>query len=156
MNNKIVFIGHRNINQYNRIKAKLYSELKKQIENGSKFFTMEKHGDFDKLALCVCRELRKIYKDIEIEVVVTSFSEIKPIIYGKEKNYTLYDDVKTVMYDIETVHYKRKIVVSNQQMINNANTLICFIDTSKSFGGAILAYKYAKKKGLHIVNLYNT
>ena len=156
MNNKIVFIGHRNINQYNRIKAKLYSELKKQIENGSKFFTMGTHGDFDKLALCVCRELRKIYKDIKIEVVVTSFSEIKPIIYGTEKNYTLYDDVKTVMYDIETVHYKRKIVVSNQQMINNANTLICFIDTSKSFGGAILAYKYAKKKGLHIVNLYNT
>ena len=60
------------------------------------------------------------------------------------------------MYDIETVHYKRKIVVSNQQMINNANTLICYIDTSKTFGGAILAYKYAKKKGLHIVNLYNT
>ena len=156
MNNKIVFIGHRNINQYNRIKAKLYSELKKQIENGSKFFTMGTHGDFDKLALCVCRELRKIYKDIKIEVVVTSFSEIKPIIYGTEKNYTLYDDVKTVMYDIETVHYKRKIVVSNQQMINNANTLICYIDTSKTFGGAILAYKYAKKKGLHIVNLYNT
>ncbi len=153
---KITFIGHRNITEYKNIKTKLYNEIKKQIENGSKFFTMGTHGDFDKLALCVCRELRKIYKDIKIEVVVTSFSEIKPIIYGTEKNYTLYDDVKTVMYDIETVHYKRKIVVSNQQMINNANTLICYIDTSKTFGGAILAYKYAKKKGLHIVNLYNT
>ncbi len=74
--------------------------------------------------------------------------------YVKDKNYTLYDDVKTVMYDIENIHFKRKIVVSNQYMIDNANTLICYVDTYKNYGGAILTYKYAKKKGLHTVNLY--
>ena len=59
------------------------------------------------------------------------------------------------MYDIEEQHFKRKIVFSNQQMIKNCDTLICYVDTTKTYGGAILAYKYAKKLGLHIVNLYS-
>ena len=154
MKNNVCFIGHRNVFNYKDIKTKLYNEIKKQIKNGCKFFTLGTHGMFNQLVLSILRKLRKIYTDIEIEVVITSFCEIKPIIYGIDKNYTLYDDVKTVMYDIETVHYKRKIVVSNQHMIDNAKTLICYVDTSKNYGGAILAYKYAKKKGLHIVNLY--
>ena len=154
MKNFVCFIGHRNVYNYKDIKTKLYSEIKKQIENGAKFFTLGTHGEFDKLVLSVLRELRKIYTDIEIEVAITSFNEIKPISYGKDKNYTPFNDVKTVMYDIETIHYKRKIVVSNKHMIDNSNTLICYVDTSKKYGGAILAYKYAKKKGLHIVNLY--
>ena len=31
-------------------------------------------------------------------------------------------------------------------MIDNCDTLICYVNTFKTYGGAILAYKYAKKK----------
>ena len=157
---KIAFIGHKNLwGNCERIKEKLYKLVEQEIQNGCKIFTMGTHGEFDKLALSVCRELRKTYKDIEIEVAITSLKTIEPIIdydpiFGNEK-YFLYDDVTTIMYNIEEVHYKRKIVVSNQQMIDTCDTLICYVDISKIYGGAILAYKYAKKKGLHIVNLYN-
>lgn len=159
MNKKICFIGHRHIYNYKEIRESLYSVVEQEIKKGCKFFTMGTHGWFDKLALSVCRELRNIYKDIEIEVVITSFKEIEPIIdhdpiLGDEK-YIPYSDVKTTMYDIEEKHYKRKIVVSNQQMIDNCNTLICYVNPTKTYSGAILAYKYAKKKGLQIVNLYN-
>lgn len=155
---KVCFIGHRNVFKYNEIRENLYSVVEQEIKKGCKFFTMGTHGEFDKLALSVCRELRKIYTDIEIEVVITSFKTIEPIIdhdpiFGDEK-YIPYSDVKTTMYDIEEEHYKRKIVVSNQQMIDNCNTLICYVKSTKTYGGAILAYKYAKKKGLQIVNLF--
>ena len=53
---KITFIGHRNVMDYKNLKTKLYNEIKKQIENGSKFFTLGTHGEFDKLALSVLRE----------------------------------------------------------------------------------------------------
>lgn len=154
---KVCFIGHRHIYNYKEIREKLYNLVEEEIKNGCNFFTMGTHGGFDKLALSVCRELRNIYKDIEIEVVITSFKEIEPIIdhdpiFGDEK-YIPYSDVKTTMYDIEEEYYKRKIVVSNQQMIDNCDTLICYVNPTKTYGGAILAYKYAKKKGLQIVNL---
>ena len=159
MNKKICFIGHRHIYNYNEIREKLYNIVKEEIKKGCKFFTMGTHGEFDEMALSVCRELKKIYTDIEIEVVITSFKTIEPIIdhdpiFGDEK-YIPYSDVKTTMYDIEEEYYKRKIVVSNQQMIDNCDTLICYVNTTKTYGGSILAYKYAKKKGLQLVNLYN-
>lgn len=156
---KVCFIGHRHIYNYKEIREKLYNIVEEEIKNGCKFFTMGTHGEFDEMALSVCRELRKIYTDIEIEVVITSFKTIEPIIdhdpiFGDEK-YIPYSDVKTTMYDIEEEHYKRKIIVSNQQMIDNCDTLICYVNPTKTYGGAILAYKYAKKKGLQLVNLYN-
>ena len=156
---KVCFIGHRNVFKYNEIRESLYSVVEQEIKKGCKFFTMGTHGEFDKLALSVCRELRNIYKDIEIEVVITSFKEIEPIIdhdpiFGDEK-YIPYSDVKTTMYDIEEEHYKRKIVVSNQQMIDNCDTLICYVNKKHNPSGAKLAMNYAKRKGLTINNLYN-
>lgn len=157
MNKKTTFIGHRNIWDKD-IRSNLFAEVKKQIDNGCKFFTMGTHGDFDKMALSVCRELRTTYKDIKIEVVITSFKSIEPIIdhdeiFGDEK-YTPYEDVETIMYNIEEEHYKRQIIASNRQMIDTCDTLICYVNQKKNYGGAILAYKYAKKKGLNIINLY--
>lgn len=158
MNKKICFIGHRQIYNYKKIREKLYNIVEEEIKNGCEFFTMGTHGEFDEMALSVCRELRKVYTNIEIEVVITSFKEIEPIIdydpiFGDEK-YIPYSDVKTTMYDIEEEHYKRRIIVNNQKMIDNCNTLICYVNPTKTYGGAIIAYKYAKKKGLQIVNLF--
>lgn len=158
MEAKVCFIGHRNVFNYNEIREKLYYIVEQEMKKGCKFFTMGTHGEFDELALSVCRELRKVYTDIEIEVVITSFKTIEPIIdhdpiFGDEK-YIPYSDVKTTMYDIENEHYKHQITKSNQQMLDACDVLICYVNTSKIYGGAILTYKYAKKKGLQIVNLY--
>ena len=154
---KTCFIGHRNI--YENIREKLKETVENEIKNGCKYFTMGTHGDFDKMALSVCRELRNTYKDIKIEVVITSFKSIEPIIdhdeiYGDEK-YTPYDDVETIMYNIEETHYKRQIIESNHQMIDDCDTVICYVNQKNSYSGAKYAYQYAKKKGKEIINLYD-
>lgn len=157
INKRICFIGHRNIS-YLSTKESLIEAVKKEIEHGCKLFTMGTHGDFDELALSVCRELKRTYKDIEIEVVITSLQKLKPFIdydkiFGYEK-YFPYKDVKTIMYDIEDEHFKRRITSSNKQMIDTCDTLIAYVDENRSYGGAISAYKYAQKKGLKIINIY--
>ena len=95
MNKKICFIGHRHIYNYKEIREKLYNIVEEEIKNGCKFFTMGTHGEFDEMALSVCRKLRKVYTDIEIEIVITSFKTIEPIIdhdpiFGKIKNSKFY------------------------------------------------------------------
>ena len=106
MERKTAFIGHRNLWEQNiEIRQNLYKEVEKQILNGCRFFTMGTHGDFDKLALSVCRQLRKTYQDIEIEVVITSFKTIEPIIEHdkifEDEKFIPFKDVRTVMYEIE-------------------------------------------------------
>ena len=75
MEKKTAFIGHRHIFDRN-LRERLYNAVKQEIENGCKCFTMGTHGDFDKEALSVCRELKQKHKDIKIEVVITSFAQI--------------------------------------------------------------------------------
>lgn len=155
---KIAFIGHRNIPLSYIVREKLYKTVEQEILDGCKHFTMGTHGDFDEMALSVCRQLRSKYKDIEIEVVITSLHKVKTIVehdeqYGDEI-YKPYEDVKVVLYDIEEQYFKRRIIESNKQMINSSDKLIAYVNRKNTSSGAKYAYNYAKRKGLQLVNLY--
>lgn len=156
--NRVCFIGHSKIYDSEDIRGKLHYTIEQMIKAGCNCYTVGTHGDFDELVLGVLRELRKAYKDIVIEVVITSLKAIEPIIdhdpiFGDEM-YVPYEDVQTIIYDIEQEHYKRRIISSNRQMIDTCDTMICYVDTKRHYGGARLAYRYAKRQGLTIVNLY--
>lgn len=147
---RVAFIGHRLILRKSIIK-RLVTAVESEIENGCKMFTMGTHGDFDIYALSVCRRLRDTYPDLKIEVVITSLKSIKR--EGKY-HFRQYADVKTVMYDIENVHYKQQITLSNKKMIDTCDTLICYVNEDLEQSGAKTALNYAKRKGLKIINLY--
>ena len=157
MTHRICFIGHRNVS-FRAVRKSLKDVIEYEIKNGCKNFTMGTHGEFDKMALSVCRELRQIYKDIKIEVVLTSLNLIKKQIMHKDKfstEYTeIYNDVSTIMYDIEDKYFKRQITISNYKMIDNCDTLICYVNESKINSGAKTAMSYAKNKGIRIINLF--
>ncbi len=147
---KTAFIGHRQVFAKN-IDKKLMDSIRTEIANGCKEFTMGTHGEFDSLSLNACRRLRNTYPDLQIEVVITSLHTIKK---GSEFDTVPYSDVKTIMYEIENAHYKQQITLSNRQMLDTCDTLICYVDTSAYRSGAKTALRYAEKKGLKIVNLY--
>ena len=162
---RVCFIGHRSIG-LGPIRERLKSAIVEQINNGCKFFTMGTHGEFDEMALSVCRELRSIHKDIEIEVVLTSYHKIKNKLLQAIKNedgeieiihenYNFYDDVKTIMYDTHDEHFKIQITMSNRQMIDTCDCIICYVNKDKAKSGAKTALNYATKQGLKIVNLYD-
>ena len=144
---KTAFIGHRKI-FIKDIGERLAVAIKTEIEKGCTTFTMGMHGEFDSLALYSCRKLRNIYPNILIEVAITSINAIK-----KDSEID-YADVKTVMYEIEDAHYKQQIILSNRQMLDTCDTLICYVDTSKYRSGAKIALRYAEKRRLKIINLF--
>lgn len=148
---RIAFIGHRNIFS-DDVPKRLYKAVEAEIQGGCRSFTMGTHGKFDELALKVCRELRKVYSDIVIEVVITGLNSVD--YYDDLDCPSPYSDVKTVMFDIEQVYYKRRITESNRRMIDECDMLICYVDNRVYRSGAKTAMNYAKKKGLSVVNLY--
>lgn len=147
---KTAFIGHREF-FCEDIKDRLQKVIEEQIENSCKTFTMGTHGKFDHLALAICRDLRNDGADIKIQVVITSLHKIeKKYPWG----YPPYYDVETIMYDIEEAHYKQQITLSNYQMLDTCDTLICYVNEKKNPSGAKTAMRYAKRKGMQIINLY--
>ncbi len=148
---KTAFIGHRQIFS-NTLPRRLIEAIKAEIENGCLSFTMGTHGEFDKLALQSCRKLREEYPGLQIEVVLTSLHTIQK---SNEWDRAPYSDVNTVFYDIEEAHFKQRITLSNRKMIDASDALICYVDERAYRSGAKTAMRYAKRKGLRIINLYD-
>jgi hypothetical protein len=147
---KTCFIGHRDIIQKD-LYSKLLTAIQNQVAKNCKIFTMGTHGNFDRLALSICKKLKTTNKNICIEVVITT-----PNFLTKDKdiNEQVYKDVETVMYEIEDIHFKQRIILSNKKMIDTCDTLICYIDPSIKKSGAKTALRYAEKHGLKIINLF--
>ena len=151
MERKIAFIGHRHVYYADKVKERLQSVIEQCIGDGCSHFLMGAHGDFDQMALNACRSARKNHPDIQIEVVLISYHTIEKK-HGID--YVPYQDVQTVMFDIEDLHFKQQITESNRQMIDGCDTLICYVDKKQSPSGAKIAMNYAKRKRLKIINLF--
>lgn len=137
---KTAFIGHRDFLPLD-IEQRLQNAIQKQIDSGCRYFIVGTHGEFDRKALSICRCLQTVYPDLKIEVVITSLHQN-------------YQDVETIFFEIETVHYKRRIIESNQQMLRACDTLICYVRPNLWRSGAKRAFDYAVKFGLQIINLF--
>lgn len=156
MKRRVAFIGHKDYLP-NGIKERVYNAVVQQINLGCIDFVMGTHGDFDQVALSVCKELKKRYQNIDFEVAITSLKQISPEVltdeFGVYKDYP-YEGIKTIMYEIEECHFKRRIIESNRQMIDSADTLICYVNENRLSSGAKMAMKYAVKQGLNVINLH--
>lgn len=146
--------GHRRLFNERELREQLKFYIEENIKNGYKIFTVGTHGDFDKLALSVLRELRNIYKDIVIEVVFTSLIFLTVDKYGFSLANN-YKDVQTITYIFEEVYFKKRITYSNQKMIDNSDLIICYVDMKSYRSGAKQTIKYAIKHNKKVLNLFN-
>ena len=144
---KTAFIGHRRIYAKD-IDKRLKIAIENEIKKGCKSFIMGTHGEFDRFALSVCKRLQKNCKELEIVVAITSLT------YLQNNRDDIYNNVDTIMYDIEEAHFKRRIILSNRRMIDECDTLICYVNTSNYRSGAKRALRHAERQGLKIINLY--
>lgn len=147
MNKKTAFIEHRYIIE-SKVIHKLINAIQQVIDNGCSSFIMGTHGEFDYLSLQCCRKFKQAHKDLNIDVVLTNITR------GNHSS-SLSNDINYVTYDIEELHFKKQIIISNYHFIDECDTLICYVDTSRKKSGAKRVFDYANKKGLRIINLYN-
>ncbi len=150
----VCFFGHRNVDM-DVICSRLRSAIKKSICEGATTFIVGNHGKFDRLVLSICCNLKREYKNIKIQLVVTSLHSLS-IIEQSYFNEIKKNDFEVVFYEVEDVYFKTKIIVSNKNIIDFCDTLICYVDINKHQSGAKRALNYATKKGLKIINLYES
>lgn len=144
------FLGHRFV--YGNIEKELDEVIEKLINEGYDKFLTGTHGAFDSLAINACRRAKVRHPNIKIEVIITSYHTIEK---DKDFGFAPYRYVETVMYEIEDVYFKKQITVSNKKMIDDSETLVCYVNEKRTAGGAIKGFKYAKKNGKEIINLYS-
>ena len=132
---------------------RLYRYLKIKLEGKRVKVLIGTHGDFDKVALSVCKKLKCEGYDICISLVFTSQKMlIKEM--EEDKNFKYYNGVETMMYDIDGVHFKRQIIATNQKMVDNSDEVIVYNGYNRTYSGTRRIVEYAYNNNKCVNNLF--
>lgn len=144
---RIAFIGHREIYCQTVLEKKIELIVKEKLEEKEYVeFYVGRNGDFDVLvASAIKRAQNKMGQHNNCLILVQPYPMKDDVYYEKFYNELKYPvDAKT--------HPKAAITKRNQWMIDNADLLIAYVEPDRT-GGAMTALKYAKKKGIQVINL---
>ena len=128
------FFGHRDCPS--SIRGVLTVEIERLIdEKGADTFYVGTHGNFDRMAYAVMKELQQRYSNIKVYRVLAYMP--KPC-----DN----DTADTIVPEgIENAHPRYAIVHRNNWMIDHSDYVIDYV--TRTFGGAYQSVERARKKG---------
>ena len=139
--------GHRKISDIEKVVCFLKEVLIKLINKGYSNFYVGNHGDFDRISLGVLKRLKNVYRNININIVITNF-------YNLEKDK---DDLANyILFDIEEIHPKRRILFSNNKMVDKSDIIIFYVNPIyDNTSGAKRVFNLALKKQKEHINIYD-
>ncbi len=151
----IAIFGNRFVLNQQIAKEKLYNYLKLKLEYSAVRVLVGTHGDFDRMALGVCKQLKNEGFDIHISLVFTSQKAlIKQMQMDEGVGY--YKDIETMLYDVDNAHYKMKIVKSNQKMVDDSDEVVVYYrGINPNYSGVNRAIKYSCKQNKPLINLFD-
>lgn len=133
------FFGH--ADAPSEIKDRLRETIIGLIENrGADCFYVGNHGNFDRMALAVLKELKEVYTQIDYYVVYAYLPQ-----NGEDFKHSIYPE------GIETVPKRFAINYRNNWLIGHADIVITFV--VRSFGGAAKFKKAAENKRREIIEI---
>lgn len=160
------FIGHRKILKTNELKCKLYNIIENLIINyGVNTFLFGSRSQFDQLCYDIVTQLKEKHDNISRIYVRAEFPYIRD-------SFTKY-----LLERYEYKYYPEKIINAgrasyverNHEMINKSAFCVMYYDKNylpprrknshndvvdyQPKSGTALAYNYAKRKGVKIINL---
>ena len=138
------FFGHKESPA--SIKPLLEKEIRRLIENeGYDEFLVGNQGHFDAMVFSTLKALKAEYPAIRYYVVLAYMP-------GGKTEYTTIDYSDTIYPEgLETVPRRFAISHRNRWIVENSNTVICYIN--HTWGGAYQAVILAEKRNLPIINL---
>ncbi len=142
------FAGHRDV--YDKeVLVKIRNVAEKLIvEDNVTEFLVGNYGRFDRYCATVVQELKKIYKNISLTLVLPFF--INDINEYKNVYKDNYDSI--VIADIPPNTPKRfSIIKANEYIIGQSDFLICYVEFM--YGGAFRTYEFAKRKKIPVFNI---
>lgn len=147
------FTGHRKLLQeeYEQIEKRLTHEILKLIKQGVTHFEAGGALGFDTLCAVTVIKLRKIYPHIKLILVIPCENQTKN---WKCSDIETYLNIKKQADQIKVLspfYYKGCMHVRNRYLVDQSRFCICYL--RKAVGGTAYTIRYAKEKGLNIINL---
>ena len=151
----ISLFGHRIIEDYLTVEAKLYELLRiiTQKENKEIEFLVGRNGDFDLMAASVIRKLKKETGNENAFLTLVLPYETAELRNNTESFESYYDSIEICEASADC-NFKYAIVARNRDMIDRSDMVVVYVKNES--GGAYQSLKYAEKNQKRVINLYHT
>ena len=149
------FSGHRMIplDSLKKIKESLEINIEVLIQNGYVYFGAGGALGFDTIAELTVLQLREKYPQIKLILVLPCKTQTRA---WKREDIELYESIKKaadkIVY-ISNDYSDNCMQLRNQHLVNFSSVCVCY--QTKDTGGTAYTTRYAKEKGLQIVNIAN-
>ena len=152
-NQAVCFTGHRNIpaDRLDALSRDLRKKIVAMIESGKNIFLAGGALGFDTLAAQTVLALKSDYPQIQLRLVLPCLAQTRG---WSATDVRIYEDIKSKAdtFCYTSQEYTRGCMQKrNRALVDGSCACICYLTESK--GGTAYTVKYAKKKGLRIVNL---
>ena len=147
------FSGHRQIpiGKAYRISKRVEKTIEELISQGIIYFGTGGALGFDTLASKAVIKVRKRYPEIKLILVLPCKTQADSWACADRQTY---EEIKVqadkVVY-ISEEYTKGCMLERNRHLVNSSSVCVCYL--TKDTGGTAYTVKYAKQKGLRIINL---
>ncbi len=147
----VAFFGHRYIENPFQVEEHLERHIRKLLaEKEYVEFLIGRNGEFDQWVASTVRRVKRNFRDDNSELVLV-LPYITAEYLNNEKSFEDYYDAIEVSHNASIAHPKSAIQIRNNEMVDRADLIICFI--RKTSGGAYKTIAYAKQQNKTIINI---
>ena len=148
------FSGHRKIPQKcDELRAKLKKEIIGLIEWGVVFFGAGGALGFDMLAEETVLQLKEDYPHIKLILVLPCPPEQQTLKWNSVQRRRYYEILKRAdkVRILSPQYTNERMLERNRHLVDNSTYLVCYL--REQSGGTAYTVGYARKQGLHIIQL---
>ena len=149
------FSGHRSMSSEEKLKVavRLREIIVEQIEAGVVFYGAGGARGFDSLAAQTVLDMKKEYPQLRLILVLPCEDQTRG---WRSEDIAVYEDIKR--RSDKVVYVSREYTPDcmhkrNRHLVDHSGTCICYL--TRSGGGTAYTVDYARKKGLHVINIAN-
>ena len=149
------FSGHRSMSSEEKLKVavRLREIIVEQIEAGVVFYGAGGARGFDSLAAQTVLDMKKEYPQLRLILVLPCEDQTRG---WRSEDIAVYEDIKR--RSDKVVYVSREYTPDcmhkrNRHLVDHSGTCICYL--TRSSGGTAYTVDYARKKGLHVINIAN-
>lgn len=149
------FTGHRSLSHEEMLKAavRLRRVIEEQIKAGVVFYGAGGARGFDALAAQTVLEMKKEYPQLRLILVLPCEDQTRG---WRSEDIAVYEDIKRrsdkVVY-VSREYTPHCMHRRNRHLVDHSGTCICYL--IRSTGGTAYTVDYARRKGLHVINIAN-
>ena len=147
------FSGHRKIpkDNYAFIQSNLRTAVVNNIEKGYRFFETGGALGFDTMAAQTILELKEIYSQIKLILVLPCITQTKSWLKDDIDEYNRIKELADEVVYTSKEYSKGCMHKRNRYLVDHSTLCICYLTESK--GGTAYTVKYAESKGVRVINI---